>query len=289
MLLTIEEVVSMQSSFMEFKFGKLHYQHAFSDKKKTILFLHAFHSSATSFSKVCDLLQDNFNLVCLDLPGHGLSEHVDIAHYSWYYSFAGFTEILIEFVDRLQLKELFIVGDSAGGNSAVRAMPSLKMLEGLILLGSIQAESKDKAFEQMFPSEALTLLFQKELTDEQCAVLAAAYVDPAKNEQENFKQMLYDIKHTDSNCREQFGHYVETQEWIDELQLIKKSRVPVMYILGLQDGFINVVAYKKMLIEAGLQESQIQVLDQARHVPQLDDPEVCAQLILKFIETVCRN
>lgn len=273
----------MQSSFMKFEFGELHYQHLMSDKKTSILFLHAFHSSAASYSQVCDLLKDQFNVVCMDFPGHGLSEHVNLEQYAWYYSMEGFTAVLIEFINRLKLENLFIVGNSVGGNAAVRAMQSLKVLEGLIIQGSAQAESVDELFALHHSPGPVDFLFQKEFTQEECEVIAAAYVDPYKNEQKNFMQMIYDIKHTDPNCREQFARYLEIQEWVNERQLIQTSMLPLMYILGLQDGFINSIYYKEMLLKAGLQESQIHLLDQVRHVPHLDNPALCANLIAEFI------
>jgi pimeloyl-ACP methyl ester carboxylesterase len=60
----------------------------------------------------------------------------------------------------------------------------------------------------------------------------------------------------------------------------------LIYILGRDDGFINSVAYKKALVDAGLAASQIHLLDHVRHVPQLDDPELCAKLIIEFVEQI---
>ncbi len=276
----------MQSSFMEFEFGKLHYLHRMSNHKKTILFLPAFHSSAASYTQVCDLLKDQFNLVCLDFPGHGLSEHVNVEQYAWYYSIEGFAAVLLEFIDRLKLKNLVIVGDSVGGNVTVRSLSSLKMLEGLVLMGSAQAETVEAIFGLHYMPGPIDLLFHKELTQQECEILAAAYVDPYQHEGQGFKQMLADIQHTDPNCREQMGHHIQTQAWINELQLVQACAVPFMYILGKQDGFINSVHYAKVLVEAGVEKSKIHLLDQVRHVPHLDNPGLCAELILSFVHNL---
>lgn len=258
--------------------------HAISKQTKTILFLHAFHSSAASYNKVCALLHNQFNLVSLDFQGHGLSEHINIEHYSWYYSMEGFAAILPEFIDRLKLKNLFIVGDSLGGNSAVRSLSELKMLEGLILMGSVQAESVDQLFKIHHIPGPIEILFQKEFSQQECELIAAAYVDPYKNKQKNFKQMIDNIKHTDPNCREQFARYLKTQSWVNELQLIQKCGIPLMYIIGRDDGFVRCSYYQKLLLEAGLQQSQIHLLDHTRHIPQIDSPHLCAQLISDFVE-----
>lgn len=57
-----------------------------------------------------------------------------------------------------------------------------------------------------------------------------------------------------------------------------------IYILGKKDGFINVQRYKEELFSQGLKESQICCLDQASHVPHLDQPKRCAQLITDFLK-----
>lgn len=273
----------MQSNFIEFEFGKLHYQHSMTGKAQTILFLHAVHSSSAAYLEVCNLLKDEFNLICLDFPGHGLSDHVDIEKHHWYYSMDGFTALLIKFIEHLKLENLYIVGDSIGGNTAIRAMHALKMLRGLVLMGSAQAKTKEELFSLHYQTAPMNLLFQKELTDEECNILAAATVDPIKKEQKGFNQMLHDIRQTDPNYRECLANSIENQIWVNELELIQKYRLPLIYILGLDDGFINTLHYKSVLLESGMQESQIYLLSQTRHVPAIDSPDISAKLILEFI------
>lgn len=274
----------MQSDKMSFKFGNLHYSHASSGKDKTLLFLHAFHSSAMSYAPLCEYLKDKYNIVCLDFPGHGLSTHVDCQKYSWSYSIEGFTEILIEFIDQLQLSNLYIIGDSVGGNCAVRAMNALDGLLGLILMGTAQARSIEMVFSLHHQTKALELLFQKERSEKEDEIVAAAYVDPNLNEGKNFKQMMYDIQRTDPDCREYFAKQIETQKWVDELQIIQSSTVPLIYILGADDGFIDSPKYRDVLMGAGIKESQIYLIKDARHMPQLDNPEAVSEIVSDFIK-----
>jgi pimeloyl-ACP methyl ester carboxylesterase len=269
---------------MELEFGQLHYSHFMSNKDTTLLLLHAFHSSTASYEPLCTLLKNQYNLVCLDFPGHGLSSYVDCDQHAWYYSMEGFTAVLLEFIDRLQLSHYYIVGDSVGGNSAVRAMKSLNGLSGLVLMGSVQARSVEMLFSLHHQTRALELLFQKERSQEEDQVVAAAYVNPNLNEGKSFQLMMHDLQHTDPNCREFFSKQLETQEWVDELQLVQDATIPLMYVLGEDDGFINSPHYKDALIESGLKDSQIHLLKNVRHVPQLDDPQTTADLISDFIK-----
>ena len=274
----------MHSSTMNFKFGNLHYSHSLSGKDTTLLLLHAFHSSTRSYDPICELLKNKYNLVCLDFPGHGLSAHVDCQKYAWYYSIEGFTEILIEFIDQLQLSNFYIVGDSIGGNCAVRAMRKLSGITGLILMGTAQARSIEIVFSLHHQTKALELLFQKKRSKKEDEIVARAYVNQAINEGKNFSQMMFDIQHTDPNCREYFAKQLETQKWIDELQIIQNSIVPLIYILGEYDGFINSSKYRDSLIEAGINRSQIHLINNARHMPQLDNPKAVSEIIMTFIK-----
>ena len=268
---------------MYFNFGKIHYQHYSTDNKKTILFLHSFHSSAISFLNVCDLLKDQFNLLCLDFPGHGLSQHLDARKYSEYCSLSGLTAVLIEFVDRLNLKNLYICGSSMGGNAAVRAVPSLDVIKGLILIGTVQAKTKEELFSIHFPTAPLDVLFKTELSNSEIEVLVRAYVYKSEDAQAAYKLMAHDIKSTDSNFRKHFKCSLETEEWVDEIQILKNSACRFLYILGLEDGFINSLLYKKLLLKEGFQESQIKIVDRAGHAVHLNNPHLCAKLISEFI------
>ena len=194
----------MHSNFMKFNFGKLHYQVSDSNKNVSILFLHSLNSSATSFSKIHGLLRANFNIFCLDFPGHGLSDYIDPNKYSQCYSLTGLTTILIEFLDRLQLNNIFIVGNSMGGNIAIRTIPFLQKVQGIVLMGSIQARSREELFKFINPIAPMNLLFKNKLNTQEIITLSKAYIYNFKTTQFGLKQMKNDIIKTDGNFREQF-------------------------------------------------------------------------------------
>ncbi len=273
----------MRSSTMDFEFGKIHYLHSNSGNQKTLLLLHAFHSSAASFKPLCDLLINQYDLICLDFPGHGLSDHIDCDQFAWYYSIEGFTAVLIQFIDQLKLTDYYIAGDSVGGNCAVRTINMLSGLTGLILMGTAQAQSIEKVFSLHHQTKALELLFQKERSAKEDEIIAAAYVNPSLHQGSAFKLMLDDIQRTDPNCREFLAKQLETQQWVNELQLIQNFNKPLLYILGEDDGFINSSLYRDFLIGNGIAASQIHLLKNARHMPQLDNPRATAQLIGDFM------
>lgn len=273
----------MQSAFMDFEFGKLHYQYLMSNKDTTLFLLHAFHSSTSSYHPLCEIMKNKYNLVCLDLPGHGLSTHIDCDKYPWYYSMDGFTEVIIEFIKHFNFNKYYIIGDSVGGNCAVRGITSLHSLSGIVLMGSAQATTVEMLFSLHHQTRALDLLFQKQRTLKEDHIVAAAYVNPELNNGQSFRLMLHDLQNTDQQCREYFSKQLATQKWVDELQIIQDTDVALMYIIGNEDGFINSSHYRDILIDNGLNNSQINILDDVRHVPQLDNPKTTAKLICDFI------
>lgn len=149
-------------------------------------------------------------------------------------------------------------------------------------MGTTQASNVEMVFSLHHQTKALELLFQKERTEKEDEIVAAAYVDPNINEGKNFNQMIFDIQHTDPNCREYFAKQLETQEWVDELKIVQNSTIPLIYILGRDDGFINSSQYKNVLIDAGIEKLQIHMIKNARHMPQLDSPQVVSKIITDF-------
>ena len=274
----------MNRHFMKFDFGNIHYTQIDSGKEVTLVLLHAFHSSADSYVQLCERLKDHCNLVCLDFPGHGQSDHIDCEQYGYYYSMAGFTDVLVEFIARLGLTNYVIAGDSIGGNCTIRGLSKLPGIRGMILMGTAQARSAEIIFQLHHESEALTRLFQKHRTQAEDELVTAAYVDPSVNGGKNFQLMLKDIQRIDPNCREYLSAQIESQPWVDEIEILQQTTVPYCYILGEQDGFINTPYYRDALIEAGVKAEVIHVLPNCRHVPYLDDLSASARIMTDFIE-----
>ncbi len=85
--------------------------------RPTILFVHGFGDTKDRFIDLADKLTDNYRVVALDLPGFGetairMDEDFDAALY---------VRCIIEFVDKLELGPVHLVGYSMGGGLAAKA------------------------------------------------------------------------------------------------------------------------------------------------------------------------
>ena len=272
----------MQSSFMEFEFGKVHYRQAISGQKQTLLFLHGFNSSAASFSAVCELLKDHFNLICLDFPGHGLSAHIAEERYFNYYTLQGLTEITLQFISQLKLSPFHIVASSMGCHVAVHAMPKLKMLDGLVLIGCIHGRTKEKVMSCSFP-EIGSIFNVAPNAQEMTAIASLSAASP-----QGIQQMMRDLQKNDGRFRKIYSSYYleDTGTWVDEIELLQRSGLPHLHIQGVQDKLINSSYYKAQLLREGMEVSEVELVNDAGHMVHLDQAGHCARLILSRVNGV---
>ena len=78
--------------------------------KETIIMLHGWLDNANSFDLLVPHLKD-YRCICLDLPGHGNSQHLSI---QGSYDFLHGCEVLLGVLDHLQLKKYHLLGHSLG-------------------------------------------------------------------------------------------------------------------------------------------------------------------------------
>ncbi len=114
-LRTIESLATPDSRFTTVCGTMIHYHHFTpSNPRGTVVFLHGFAGSLFSFRDNIDpLLQNDFAVVLIDLPGFGLSERNLGADYSN----TGRAQLIREFADQLKLQQpVHWVGHSMGGS-----------------------------------------------------------------------------------------------------------------------------------------------------------------------------
>lgn len=79
-----------------------------------------------------EILQENFRVIALDLPGHGLSGKPDIA-----YTINNLTGFLKSFLSAMKLEKIFLAGHSLGGAISLNfTLQYPHLVERLILLNS---------------------------------------------------------------------------------------------------------------------------------------------------------
>jgi pimeloyl-ACP methyl ester carboxylesterase len=97
-----------------------------------VLLLHAALHDRTDYSSVHEALGRGRRVIALDWPGHGESPSVDEP-----LGAVEFGDLAVEFVDRLDLRNVVVVGNSVGGYAACRlAMERPDRIAGLVLVNT---------------------------------------------------------------------------------------------------------------------------------------------------------
>jgi len=102
------EYKDFTDSYIETKYGKIHYKHNDSNGIELVL-LHGLGASSIVWRKLVENLTANINIFALDLLGHGNSDKPRIK-----YNIEVQVEVLKEFIEKI-CKKPFIMGHSYGG------------------------------------------------------------------------------------------------------------------------------------------------------------------------------
>ncbi|MBF8149711.1 alpha/beta hydrolase [Winogradskyella sp. F6397] len=100
------------------------------DGDKTLLFVHGLSSNSDAWSKNIEALKKDYTCIALDLPGYGKSSKPKAD-----YTPSFFADVLHRFIEKLQLKNIILIGHSMGGQASIKfATTYPDRIEKLILV-----------------------------------------------------------------------------------------------------------------------------------------------------------
>lgn len=123
----------MQSKTVTVGDFSIHYLEFGKKDKPSLLLLHGFHGTSSSYITLSAYLSQNFHVYTPDLPGFGKSDGLKNG---FRISKAAFT--MVKFTKKLKLKKFYLCGASMSGAVALEMIPHVeKNLRGLILLSPL--------------------------------------------------------------------------------------------------------------------------------------------------------
>lgn len=244
-----------------------------SRKGRCIVLLHGFIESMEIWERFAETLSRKYRIVCIDLPGHGKSENIGYVH-----TMELMADCVKEVLRNLQISKCVMIGHSMGGYVALAfAEKHEENLRGFALFHSHAApdpeekkKDRDKAI-QVVKRNPVVLI--NELV-------------PNLFAPENRKKFSAEIekikKIADSMTRRGIINCLEgMKDRIDRQEILKNTRVPVLFILGEKDPLMN---YEMLKPQALLSEQvQLLSLENAGHMGFIEAEEECCQAIRKFI------
>lgn len=104
--------MQIEDNYINISYGKLHYikRNAEGIPRCRIIFLHGLGASVRVWTRLFEYMPEEFELIAVDLPGHGESDAPHIE-----YAIEKNVQLFKEFVDAAEIKDFCLFGHSLGG------------------------------------------------------------------------------------------------------------------------------------------------------------------------------
>ena len=287
----ISKHANESSKFLELSDGSLiHLRDEGNKKGKVILLIHGFNGSLFNYEPMVPFLTDEYRVISLDLPAHGLTGAVK----SDLYSHEGFEKVISEVVKLLGINKFYFVGHSMGGMIAWRyALKHLDQLNGLIIIGSpfIANEEEYKDFQSVnAPPAAFEIIESKFFRR------ALEYVTPRLLVKEGVSQTVYDQSIVTDELVDQFhdiilmegtrlaiGMLVEDHEddFIANPNDLKNISIPSLILHGEEDNLVDIRFVEHFIDQ--IPNVRLISYPNVGHMPPMEIPALLAQDIRGFI------
>ena len=214
-------------------------------------------------------------VVTLDLPGHGISVVAGEVH-----TMEFLADTVAAGIRALGIGRCTVVGHSMGGYVALALCERHpELLDGLVLLSSTSNADTPEKQENRRREIELVRSGRKELL-----ARIAPEAGFAEANRPRMRDAIADL--TEQVCvTEDEGIIALLNGMIarkDRNELLRTTAVPVLFLLGRQDGYIPAEAAERMVAEHP--EAEVVWLEHAGHMGFLEEPEATAEALLRFVE-----
>lgn len=239
-----------------------------------ITFVHGAGGSSTIWFKQLKPLKAEFNLLLIDLRGHGLSKD---STSTWKnYSFEAVGDDIIEVLDHLQIKQTHFVGISLGTiiiREITDRFPQRTL--SMVLGGAVMDLNLRCRFlfrianwtKSIVPYMLLYKFF-------------AFIIMPKKNHQESRLMFVNEAKKLYQNEFKKWISLFTQVKPIFNLFKSKESPKPILYIMGSED-YLFLPTVRKMV--ATHKKSTLAVIEKCGHVVNIEQPAIFNELVLNHL------
>ena len=247
-----------------------------------IVLLHGTAASLHTWDDWTADLKQSYKVIRMDLPAFGLTGPNTNADYS----IKAYTTFLHQFLQKINVHQFHLVGNSLGGNIAWNyAAEHPEKVEKLILVDAsgLPTNKQQPAVFKMAKTPVLNSLF--------------LYITPKFFIKKNIKEVYADdTKITDDlitryhkmalreGNRQAFIDRAKTDFKLGDkgnINKLKSVQTPTLLLWGAQDQWIPLANGKRM--DSLLPNSKLQVLENSGHVPMEENPKESLIILKKFL------
>ena len=242
--------------------------------EKCVVLLHGYLESMLVWEDFIPYLYKEVRVITLDLPGHGISVVTGEIH-----TMDFLADTIADALKALGIEKCTLVGHSMGGYVALAFCERHpEMLDGLVLFSSTPNPDTPEKAENRRREIALVKACKKDML---------ARVAPAAGFAEQNRTRMRDYI---EDLTEQV--FITEDEGIvallngmiarrDQNEMLRRSPVPQLFILGKKDNYIPPEAAEKIIAEHP--QAKVVWLENSGHMGFLEEPEAAARAILGFV------
>ena len=265
---------------------KIHFTDTGPRDHPTLLLVHGFSASLHTWADWKADLEDDFRVITLDLPGHGLSraEAPEVAN------MVRFSEVVLELADAVQAERFTIAGNSMGGSVAWHtALAAPDRVQGLILVDASgwreEAEDNEREpfiFKLLANPMARSLLKDLDLTAMVRSGLEGSYVDQSLVTEELVERYVSLARAP--GHRATLMALMTTSRGDLTPDRLSELEMPTLVMWGREDNLIP-VSHAEKFADA-IPHADLVIYDNVGHLPQEEAVEQSLSDVRKFMLAV---
>ena len=252
-------------------------RHFLSHEHEWVVFVHGAGGSSSIWYRQVREFRKNFNVLLVDLRGHGDSQPPMLKAFEGEYTFNDLVGEIIEVLDDAEVREAHFVGISLGcilirilGEIAPERVKSMVMGGAIIRLNlrSRVLVGLGNAFKRVIPFMWLYRLF-------------AWVIMPRRRHRESRSLFVSQAKKL---CQKEFIRWFRLTYGVNPLLRLFEDRelpIPTLYLMGDED-YMFLPPVQRM-VQRQTRFTRLEVIPESGHVVNVDRPELFNELSIGFI------
>jgi pimeloyl-ACP methyl ester carboxylesterase len=246
---------------------------------KWVTFIHGAGGSSSIWFRQVRAFKSEFNILLIDLSGHGKSKSRFKEKSKQGYTFEVINKDIIEVIDHLKIKKSHFIGVSLG-TIIVRdlAEKNPDLVESLVLAGAILKfnvrSNMLMKFGNFFRSVVPYILLYQ---------LFAFIIMPKKNHKESRSLLVKECKKL---YQKEFIRWCKLTAGINPLLRLQRSndiKIPSLYVMGAEDHLF-LPSIKKVI--PNYKNAYLHIIEKSGHVVNVDQPTEFNNKVIKFLKSL---
>ena len=272
------ELSSPASHFITWRGAEVHY----TDEGKgfPVLMIHGFGGAYTNFSKLADLMKNDYRVIRIDLPGFGLSDFPEVSPNENYLE--DYREYVSFLLDTLHLDSVYVIGNSMGGAVTwMAAVDHPDKVKKIVLLDPAGYDSEKVAGKlAMFKYKSVRGIFEKGMP------LFMSWQGARKSyfKDDSLEEAVVIRNNKFTNRQGNIRHMLNLalSKQFPDSALIQKVSVPTLIVWGKEDEIIPLFHAERF--HRDIKGSELVIIDQCGHCPMMEEPQKTKELSEKFFK-----